>query len=552
MNARKIVATLLAALTLCAQALAATPAHRHVAAVATGYIVEANGSGSAAKAVRSVGGRVTRDLPIIDGVAAQLTSAQAAQLRKSASLSLFADGTLVTQGGPDAWNMPVMGVDKLHAQGINGTGVTVAVIDTGVGNTNDSLPVIENPNYQNRVLASYDAIANVSPSTTYDTVGHGTHVTSIIMNSDTSDVSRTNQGIAPWAKLVWVRAFGANGTGSYSNVISGLNWILANKAKYNIRVLNLSFGTKPQSFYWNDPIDQAVMKLWQAGVVVVASAGNSGPGAQSISVPGNTPYVITVGAMTDNFTPGNTADDGIASFSSAGPTYEGFVKPDVVAPGGHMVGLMDGRVMSIAKQHPEFSTPDKATFTMSGTSQAAAAVSGTVALMLQANPTLTPNQVKCRLISSAASAVKSNGSAAYSIFQQGAGLVNAYEAVYNQAMTCANQGLDISKDVAGTAHYGGPAHQDPITRTFYVIGSNGLPVVADGYLWNQGFAKLQGYLWNNGYLWNSGYLWNNGYLWNQGYLWNNGYLWSNGYLWNQSTVAPATSPTATESWNAQE
>jgi serine protease AprX len=545
MNARNALMTVLGALVLSTQLLAAGTRKSE-------YIVQAHGAASAAQAVSRAGGHVNRELPIINGVAATLSSAQVALLRKDATLELFADGQLKTQGGPDAWNMPVMGVDRLHAQGINGTGVTVAVIDTGVGNGNDSEPVRLNPANQNRVLASYDAIANVSPSQVYDTVGHGTHVSAIIVNSDTSDVSRKTQGIAPWAKLVWVRAFGADGTGTYSNVISGLNWILANKARYNIRVLNLSFGARPQSFYWNDPINQAVMKLWQAGVVVVASAGNFGPTAQSISVPGNTPYVITVGAMTDNYTPGNTADDGVASFSSAGPTYEGFVKPDIIAPGGHMVGLMEKSTMSLARLHPQFATVDGATFTMSGTSQAAAAVSGTVALMLQSNPTLTPDQVKCRLLASSDSLVKSSGRAAYSVFQQGAGMINAYNAVYSTAMNCANQGLNLAADIAGTQHFGGPAHQDPVLHNFYVVNNQGIPVLADGYLWNNTYARNQGYLWSNGYLWNESYLWNNGYLWDQGYLWNNGYLWQNGYLWNQSTVAPASSAAATESWNAQE
>ena len=189
-----------------------------------------------------------------------------------------------------------------------------------------------------------------------------------------------------------VKAFSATGAATYANVINGLNWILANKAIYNIRVLNMSFGAKPQSFYWNDPIDQAVMKLWQAGIVVVASAGNFGPTAQTIAVPGNTPYVITVGAMTDNYTPTNATDDGIASFSSTGPTYEGFIKPDLVAPGGHMIGyLLNEDTSYIAEHHPEFKAADNL-FVMSGTSQSAAVVvSGAVALMLQANPTLTPD-----------------------------------------------------------------------------------------------------------------------------------------------------------------
>ena len=264
------------------------------------------------------------------------------------------------------------------------------------------------------------------------------------------------------------------------------------------------------------------MKLWQAGIVVVASAGNFGPTAQSISVPGNNPYVITVGAMTDNYTPNNPADDGVTSFSSTGPTYEGFVKPDIVAPGGRMVGSMDAGIMTIPRAHPEFATANNMMYVMSGTSQSAAVVSGAVALMLQANPSLTPDQVKCRLMASAASKVKSDGKAAYSIFQQGTGMVNAYDAVYSQAANCANQGLNIANDIAGTAHYGGPARQDATSGAFYLVDSAGNRLSGAGYLWNNSFAK------------------------------NLGYLWNNGYLWNQSSVVSSSSSMVTESRNVQE
>ena len=177
-----------------------------------------------------------------------------------------------------------------------------------------------------------------------DSYGHGTHITSLLASSNTVDPALKGEpeGIAPMVKLVNVGAFDGYGFGTYTTVLNGLNWILQNQKTYgNIRVLNLSFGAPPQSFYWNDPVDMAVMKLWQAGVVVVASAGNFGPNPQTISVPGNTPYVITVGAMTDNWSPQVPASDGIASFSSAGPTYEAFVKPDVVAPGGHLAAYMN-------------------------------------------------------------------------------------------------------------------------------------------------------------------------------------------------------------------
>ena len=206
-------------------------------------------------------------------------------------------------------------------------------------------------------------------------------------------------GIAPNANLVSVRAFDANGQGTYASVIRGIDWIVSHRGAYGIRVLNLSLGARPQSRYWEDPLNRAVMRAWQQGIVVVASAGNTGPGPQTITVPGNVPYVITVGAMTDHYTPADPRDDRLTTFSAAGPTYEGFVKPDVVAPGGHVWSLLP-TYSSIAQAHPAYQNSGDY-FTMSGTSQAAAVVSGVVALLLQAEPGLSPDEVKCRLMASA-------------------------------------------------------------------------------------------------------------------------------------------------------
>src|SRR6202166_4360616 len=113
--------------------------------------------------------------------------------------------------------------------------------------------------------------------------------------------------------------------------------MVAHQKQYNIRVVNMSLGAPPESYYWDDPLNQAVMAAWRAGIVVVTAAGNEGPAAMTIDVPGNVPYVITTGAMTDNNTPYNLSDDRLASFSSTGPTYEGFVKPELVAPGRTIV-----------------------------------------------------------------------------------------------------------------------------------------------------------------------------------------------------------------------
>jgi serine protease AprX len=142
------------------------------------------------------------------------------------------------------------------------------------------------------------------------------------------------------------------------------------------------------------------MAEWRAGIVVVASGGNTGPESITVGVPGNVPYIITVGAMTDNYTPDDPTDDYLASFSSAGPTVEGFVKPDMLAPGGHVRGLM-------ASARP-------------------------------------------------AAYHDGNGDLFYTVFQQGAGLVNAYDAVHSNIAGSANRGLDIDADLAGTAHFGGP------------------------------------------------------------------------------------------------
>jgi hypothetical protein len=240
--------------------------------------------------------------------------------------------------------------DDLHAQGVDGSGVTVAVVDTGYW----SHPALDKfSDGQVRVVAQYDAIANQvqDPTARTDYNGHGAHVSSLLLSSWTTPIGQFN-GVAPAANLVTVKAFDANGAGSYMDVIRAIDWVVANKDTHNIRVLNLSFSAQPQSLYWDDPLNQAVMRAWQAGVVVVAAAGNRGPDPMTVGVPGNVPYVITAGAMSDNYTPNDLTDDFLADFSSAGPTVEGFVKPDLVAPGAHMLGLMpaDGQ---FAMDHPE-------------------------------------------------------------------------------------------------------------------------------------------------------------------------------------------------------
>src|ERR1700674_2981220 len=157
----------------------------------------------------------------------------------------------------------------------------------------------------------------------------------------------------------------------------------------------------------------------------------------------------------------------LASFSSAGPTFEGFVKPDVVGMGGHIMAYAPDKG-TLAGEHPTWITEPYSDMTMSGTSQASAVVSGVVALMLQVNPSLTPDQVKCRLMSGARPAVNPSGNLAYTVFQQGAGLVDAHNAAYSNASGCANQGLNVAVDLAGLQHYGGRANEDA-NGNFYIM-----------------------------------------------------------------------------------
>ena len=455
-------------------------------------------------------------------------------------------------------NFPArIGADTLQQAGITGRGVTIAVLDSGLWE--DLLQ-----NYGNRVLATVDVLNGGSGPISGDPYGHGTHVTSIAAGG-AQNLAGQYLSIAPQANVVAVQAFDGTGEGTYVDVIAGLDWIVANRSKYHIRVLNLSFGATPQSFYWNDPLDQAVMAAWQAGIVVVAAAGNEGPTPMTIDVPGNVPYVITVGALTDNYTPYDPSDDRLASFSSTGPTYEGFVKPELIAPGGHITASMSGSSY-LANIDPNSMMPGENLFTMSGTSMAAAVTSGVVALMIQEDPSLTPDTVKCRLLSSAEPAVSSAGTLAYSVFQQGAGLIDAVAAVNSSASGCANVGLDVAADLAGTEHFGGPANETA-SGEFYIMNMAastwGTPLPGDGltwdagYAWNQGYSWSQGYVWADGYSWSDGYTWSSADTWTKADTWTRADTWTKGYTWNtavpwwnnsQPFNAAPTSPASIEPW----
>ncbi len=281
--------------------------------------------------------------------------------------------------------------------GVTGQGIGVAVIDSGVN---------PHPALKNKIIANVSLVTG--DSSYLDAFGHGTHVAGIIAGLGGAAAGVTSLytgGIAPGANIINVRVLGADGTGFSSDVIAGIDWAIANRTVYNIRVLNLSLGhqvTEPSAL---DPLDQAVARAVQAGLIVVAAAGNEGvasngaPIMGGIMVPGNSPLAITVGAVN---TWGTVArnDDTIATYSSRGPTkYDLAVKPDLAAPGNKIVSL-EATNSYLSLNYPSLhvaGSPGNAYFRLSGTSMATPMVSGAAALLLQGNPGMSGMQMKLAL-----------------------------------------------------------------------------------------------------------------------------------------------------------
>jgi serine protease AprX len=462
----------------------------------TPYIISAQNISLLKDNLTKLGVKPSHDLSIIDAVAVKLTSTQLDVLKESQKLKVSLNHQVKMNGfgaGQRRWQPKSVVTEQVdatyvHRTGNYGGGVTIGFLDTGL----EQLPgLAADLNGRDKAWGTYDAVNDSVSNYGNEANGHGTHVASIATNSD-FDSNGQIYGVAPNASHVGIKAFDAEGKATYADVIRGIGWALQVKDQINLRILNMSFSGPVRSNYWEDPLNKAVMKAWQAGIVVVASAGNKGSDPMTIGVPGNVPYIITVGAMTDDYTAFNYNDDKVASFSASGPTPEGFVKPDVIAPGGHISGLMsfDSQIVS---EHPEYHDGGRY-FEMSGTSQAAAVVSGVVALLLTDNPSLTPDQVKCRLMDSAYSADNEDGSKRYSVFQQGAGLVSAYYAIESDAENCANNNLDIAKDLGDEEHFSGPANINS-NGHFFVEG------LGEEYVWQVDQGQFNGdtLIWKMGF-----------------------------------------------------
>ena len=362
----------------------------------------------AAPLVRALGGSVTRDLHIINAVVAKLPAAGASELASRPGVKAVSRNGAIKSQGLDAlatsFNHSIQSPDVWTGHGAaaqaTGAGVGVAVVDTGIAGDLPDFRVSSSDG-SSRVVGS--AVVNPDALDADDGYGHGTHVAGIIAgdsnNRPYGDPMRGRySGVAKDANLISIKASDEQGNSTVLDVIYGIQFAVDHKAEYNIRVLNLSLESTVAESYKTDPLDAAVEAAWFKGIVVVAAAGNRGSGAEAVKyAPGNDPYVISVGAVDDQATR-SIYDDKMASWSSRGITQDGFAKPDVYAPGSGIVSnLAPGSAFTALCTT---CIVDGQYIRAGGTSMAAPMVSGTIALLLELNPALTPNQVKGLLMTS--------------------------------------------------------------------------------------------------------------------------------------------------------
>jgi serine protease AprX len=303
---------------------------------------------------------------------------------------------------------------------LQGQGLTVAVVDSGA---------VKNHDYDGRVIVSRNFTSGWQNSS--DAYGHGTFVSAIVAGSGERSAGQY-MGIAPKTNLANVRVSNDQGMSTEADVVAGLQWVYENHERYNIRVVNLSLNSSVQQSYHTSPLSAAVEVLWFNGIVVVVSAGNNGGG--DLYPPANDPFVITVGAVNDQGTVALN-DDTLAAFSAYGLTEAGRVKPELVAPGVNLIApVPEAATIGMGLAYPGNIVGD-GYFRMSGTSMAAPIVSGAVALLLQSEPWLSPDQVKYRLMATA-----NTDWPGYDPVRAGAGYLDVYEAISAGTWESANTG----------------------------------------------------------------------------------------------------------------
>jgi serine protease AprX len=406
----RAVAILLAAVVpLGASAAAAEPApsaHARLALVAKQHpdrkveVIAQFTSGTSARRagalVRSHHGRVTDRLSAINALVIRIPAREARALRSSRQVvNVTVNGsvhsTSVNSGSLGTTYPKTIGADKLWDAGITGKGVGVAVIDSGISG---GIPDFKAADGSSRISANVIVSGATRPG---DDLGHGTHVAGILagnsFNRDAADPAYGRYvGIAPEADVIALKVADDADEATMVDVINALQYVVHHKAELGIRVVNISMSSDTPASYRDDPIDAAVEYAWHSGIVVVVAAGNRGDAADAVRYPpGNDPYVISVGA-TDELGTADPSDDVTAPFSSRGVTQDGADKPDVLAPGAHIVAPLapDSAFQTLCPS----CIVGGSYFRIGGTSMSAPVVAGAAALLLQARPDLNPDQIK--------------------------------------------------------------------------------------------------------------------------------------------------------------
>lgn len=415
-----------------------------------------------------------------------------------------------------------------------GSGVGIAVVDSGVASHVDLPNGILQFDFRDPSSMHVDtATQSLVPSLTgtIDGFGHGTHISGTIRGSGVDSHNRY-RGIAPGADIVSLQVLNADGSGQSSAVIAALDWLLVNAAQYNIRVVNLSLGRGVTESNTTDPLVLAAERLWDAGIVVVAAAGNDGhSGNMTINSPGNSRKVITVGSLTDAGTGNDASDDYASTFSSRGPSTGDLVlKPDLLAPGNKIVAAISSNqvLAQLLPTRHESCTRNGCNsmyLEMSGTSMATGVVSAAVALMLEKSPNLTPDTVKARLMRSA-------------------------RKMDDEPTTVGAGTLNINAALNDTGHVYRTALSPLMIRS---DATDGILVEDTGQLWGhsrwaasvlyQGATGWQqastgsGLGLANGDVSANGFLWTDEGVWARGFLWTDEDVWARGFLWTDEVGA---------------
>jgi serine protease AprX len=415
-------------------------------------IVRTTDGRPASQLIQAVNGIPGRYFPWLGGQVALVPDTAIERLARRAEISAISLDRAV-RGTMDRTTTATGSKWVVEHLGVTGAGVGVATVDSGVNPWHDDL--------DGRVVHFADFV-NAQPQP-YDDYGHGTHVAGIIAGSG-QDSNGVRRGVAPGAHLVVLKALDTTGNGFTSNVIAAIDYAIANRAAYNIRVLNLSVAAGVYESFTKDPLTLAAKRAVDSGIVVVAAAGNRGrdaagqPQYGGIASPGNAPWVLTVGATSDVGT-ADRRDDVVAVFSSRGPSpIDENAKPDIVAPGVNIESAADPSSTLYAANPASrvwgsIRTGSEPYLSLTGTSMAAPVVAGAIALMLEANAALTPNAVKAILEFTAEAR---NG---YNNLTQGAGFLNTRGAV------------ELARAFAGRAL--GPAlSSDPVRWSRHIIWGN--------------------------------------------------------------------------------